>query len=1601
MYRSSANRLFASIVSVAVVLLLVSSGALLGAQQPAPGAKVVKPTTVQAVRVGVSPPMRTMKTVKPVDTSGKVQRAIPNPRLPNRGTPNAPRGHDPRVQTTMGKGAIPAPLTSFDGVGDADFVQPADTTMDVSPDQILQWVNLSWAVYDKDGNNLGGPFEGTSFWADLGGVCANNNGGDILVRWDQFAGQWWVSQLAYPGGADGFHQCIAVSQTSDALGSYYQYDFLYSATDLNDYPKVGMWPVPGAATGTSVINDGYYVSVNNFVNDQFFGSTKIMAFDRQAQLSGNPGVMQIYDVGEINANLGIMLPADLRGTSLPPNGSLESYISFGHPDLDGSPGPVLHIFQTYTDFTNPANSFLQQLPDIAVDDFDWLSVNAGAPQVGGGTLEVLNDRPMYRADYRVFADHDSLLMMHDVNVGPTTPVSGERWYEVRGVAAGTPTVYQSGTYGPDDNTWRWMGSIAQDTSGNISMGFTASSDGTGIVPDPSVHYTGRLVGDPLGTMTAGEDTYIDSDQPFSGFRWGDYSTVVVDPVDQCTFWYTTMYGAGDWATRIGSFKFPSCTNGPSGTLTGTVTDGANPLSGVKVTAGSASTNTDASGAYSFTLPVGTYDMVASKYGYLPGTANGVSVAQDTETVQNFTLSAAPSVNINGVVKDGSGGDWPLYAKVVIKASGAPTFTLYTDPVTGYYAQTLVSGIPYTFTVNAITPGYTTGGGVVPLIVAGQTPNGVVVNWSLIADLQSCNAPGYGYPAGTLFEPFSTGGLPAGWSQDNFSGAGTWRFPPTSAGDGCANSGGNQTGGSGGFAILDSDCDGLVQDDVALVTPSVDFSSTASPILSFNSDYKDLESVADVDVSTDGGADWTNVWERAGADDRGPTTNVIDLSKLAGGQPDVRARFHFQGFWAWWWSVDNVLMGNPEAACSPQPGGLVVGNVFSSNTGNGLNGATVANLTAGTSVKTFGTPDDPSQPDGLYIMFSESGSTDLQASLNLYGTDEHTKIVIPNSTVRQDFVLASGNVTAAPSAVNSMVNPGGTDNQTLTLTNSGGAAANFQIIEINAPLITNNTAGFASQSLRSQALARLKKGSGGRPDLARNAKGLGPLPNVPRNARPMAAGDVVASYPTGLAGGWGVLSSGSSFWLSNIAGLGGDEHDWEYSSSDGTQTGKNIDNTSWVGSGGFTADGAFDTLTGMMWQVNVGGDNCIYELDPAAAVPTGNKICGSPWTGTSQRGLAYDVVNDAFFIGGWNEGIVYHIDHSGNVMDSANVGLPISGLAYAPSSGHLLVMSNTDSTDITVLDALNNYAVIGSYSVNNGGSPAFGAFEQAGLEFDCLGNLWAVNQISQIVYNVDSGETVGCSVDIPWLTENPTSGTLSPAALTRGASSSLPVTLTFDAGTLMPGLRQAQLQVKTDTPVAVAPVAVTLTVRFLDVPDDNQFQAYIYGAAGAGIMFGGPPNCPAGVLDFCPNNVVTRADMAGYIFRAVHGPTTPPPVYLNEYADVTFNQYNSFYIQGITDDGITVGCGNGDYCPDAPNTRAQMSVFIWKGQHGSAAPPACTDGTAVFADVPCGSFAADYIYGLFGEGVTAGCGGGNFCPNANITNGQMAVFLVKGFNIPHL
>jgi hypothetical protein len=456
--------------------------------------------------------------------------------------------------------------------------------------------------------------------------------------------------------------------------------------------------------------------------------------------------------------------------------------------------------------------------------------------------------------------------------------------------------------------------------------------------------------------------------------------------------------------------------------------------------------------------------------------------------------------------------------------------------------------------------------------------------------------------------------------------------------------------------------------------------------------------------------------------------------------------------------------------------------------------------------------------------------------------------------------------------------------------------------------------------------------------------------------------------------------------------------------DGTDTGATI---AIGGAGLWMGDEAFDTATGMLWGVNVGGDDCISEMDPNNLVLTGNEICGSPWTNISQRGLAYDAVNDGFFIGGWNEFTVYHIDNTGAVLDSQFVGLGISGLAFFPDTGHLFVqVSDPVDFSIHILDVNNGYNEVGSFNVSDG---AFDDHGGAGMDSDCDGNLLILNQFQQKLFIVASGESGSCSSDIPWVSEDPTEGTVPAAGGARhvaggGGSNPFPVAVTFDSANLLPGLRQAHLGFKTDTPNPMAGVGLNFTVRFMDVLEDNPpgtdtFEPYIYAAAGANIMHG------CSFFNFCPHDNVTRADMAGYIFRSVHGPFTPPPVYTGIFGDVFFGDYNADYIQGVYDDGITAGCQADPllYCPDQSIPRGQMAVFIEKGLKGADYIPAPCSG--IFTDVACPPTPSDpygdWVELLFNDGITTGCqvNPAKFCPLTPIPNEQMAVFIVKAWGFP--
>ncbi len=201
---------------------------------------------------------------------------------------------------------------------------------------------------------------------------------------------------------------------------------------------------------------------------------------------------------------------------------------------------------------------------------------------------------------------------------------------------------------------------------------------------------------------------------------------------------------------------------------------------------------------------------------------------------------------------------------------------------------------------------------------------------------------------------------------------------------------------------------------------------------------------------------------------------------------------------------------------------------------------------------------------------------------------------------------------------------------------------------------------------------------------------------------------------------------------------------------------------------------------------------------------------------------------------------------------------------------------------------------------------------------------------------------------------------------------------------------------TETPYEVFIDQVTLTTWvFGDVPVSHWANDYIERLYDAGVTSG----CSTSPPNYCPDATVTRAQMAIFILRGLHGSTyTPPSASGTVFGDVPTDSFAADWIEQLAAEGVTGGCGDGNYCPDATITRAQMAIFLLRGKYGSTYMPPAATGT-IFSDVPIGSFAAPWIEQLARDGVTSGCGDGNYCPENSVTRAEMAVFLVRAFNLP--
>ncbi|MFC0039959.1 hypothetical protein [Actinomadura rayongensis] len=618
------------VAALAAVLVLSSLGTA-----PVTQAKIVakpKPRIVKEIAHDTSrKPLRAMKGVKPrVRPEGDEEdgQLEPNPSGPTT---------DPVRQTGRVTTAA-AQLQGFEGLGagmpgpNAAYNTPPDPNLAVGTSQVAEIVNNSYAVFDKTGNTLLGPNYSTAFWDDFdAGECTNSFTGDSVIRYDNAAGRWVVAEYAVGGD---FYVCVAVSTSSDATGKYNRYAF--PAALFPDYPKFGVWP------------DAYYLT-SNYFPDGGSAYAEVCALDRTAMINGTAAGQQCFATTSYS-----LLPADVDGGT-PPLGAPNPLVGLG------SSQNTLNYYTFHVDWTNPSNTTLTGPTSLSVATWPYTCFGC-VPQPGTPQqLEALSDRAMFRLAYRNFGDHESLVFDHTVT--PAGGPSGVRWYELRIGAGGTPSVYQQGTWSPD-SAWRFQGSIAQDKVGNMGLGYTVSS---GTVY-PSIRFTGRLAGDPLGQMTQGEGTIqagsgsqtTDDDRD----RWGDYTSMNIDPFDRCTFWYANEYlvsGSNSWRTRIGTFSLPNCSVAnsdfeaatlagwnPTGT-TGFSTTG--PHGGAQsVQLGAATpTNGDSQIVQTFIAPYGAHSV---SFWYRAACTGTVTTDWATATIYDFKTSTTSTVLPKTCTNDG-------------------------------------------------------------------------------------------------------------------------------------------------------------------------------------------------------------------------------------------------------------------------------------------------------------------------------------------------------------------------------------------------------------------------------------------------------------------------------------------------------------------------------------------------------------------------------------------------------------------------------------------------------------------------------------------------------------------------------------------------------------------------------------------------------------------------------------------------------------------------------------------------------------------------------------------------------------------------------------
>jgi hypothetical protein len=599
--RISRNRAFTHVRILAAVLLVLAAAAFVflavsppATAQPTARIQPLVPKFSTAVAFDVSPAVRDLPPAArpltyPPDT-------IVEPRERGLEGPKAhrvkPYRADGALQPFSPAPSIPAPSLTFEGLSNLDNfklygfrVNPPDPDGEVGRNHYVELINLVFAVYDKQGNRLTGPTKIGDLWTGFAIPDCTDPSGDPVVLYDQLEDRWLLSQFTTSGLSDPtkpFWNCVAISTTGDPTGTYFRYAFITSNPGTNsaffpDYPKYGVW------------KKSYVLTSRDFGSQGEYGIS-VYALEKNKMINGDPNaravhffldsaVVPLYLIGDG------LLPADVDGTRQPKEDAPVPIVGTQDNNASyGAPFDALNIWELSIKWkANPEASIVlkTQLPVASFDSIYPCAPGSRdcLPQPGitnpDQYLDILSyrQRPTFRLAYRNFGTYESLVTNQSVEALPN--LAGARWYEIRRTG-GSYSLYQQGTYAPNDGVHRWMGSIAQDKNGNMALGFSVVN-GSNVFP--GIRYTGRLAGDPLGQMTLGEGTIINGAgvQTTTNSRWGDYTDLTVDPTDDCTFWYVNEYyqvsglplplpppplpppgTTAPWQTRIGSFKLPGC-----------------------------------------------------------------------------------------------------------------------------------------------------------------------------------------------------------------------------------------------------------------------------------------------------------------------------------------------------------------------------------------------------------------------------------------------------------------------------------------------------------------------------------------------------------------------------------------------------------------------------------------------------------------------------------------------------------------------------------------------------------------------------------------------------------------------------------------------------------------------------------------------------------------------------------------------------------------------------------------------------------------------------------------------------------------------------------